>query len=254
MLSKTSDQQHSVSDDKNRHFSTDHLKADLAGRSVRGGMLTLTVQILKFLISTTATIVVARLLTPQDYGLVGMVVVLINFLGMFQYLGLPAATVKWPQLSHPQVSTLFWINVGLSSVIMFAVLGSAPLLAWFYKEPRLIGIAVGYALVIFLTGISIQHLAILQRQMRFVALAAIDIAALSLGLAVTIIAALRGAGYWALVLNQLVFSLLTIAGAWTACKWRPALPAGAPGVRSILSYGGNLAGYSFTTFFAPSAS
>src|SRR5687768_8720934 len=94
--------------DSNSHFQTDYLKRDLAGRSMRGGMLTLIAQVLKFLISTSATIIVARLLTPQDYGLVGMVVVLISFLGMFQYLGLPAATVKWAELNHPQVSTLFW--------------------------------------------------------------------------------------------------------------------------------------------------
>jgi len=217
---------------------------------MRGGVVTMAVQIFKFLISTATTIVVARLLTPQDYGLVGMVVVLISFLGLFQYLGLPSATVKWKELSHAQVSTLFWVNVALSTGIMLAVLSSAPLLAWFYQEPRLIGIAGGYAVVIFFTGISIQHMAILARQMRFVAIAGIDVAALSVGLFAAIVAAWYGAGYWALVLNQLVFALVTIAGAWSVCKWRPGLPVRGSGVRSMLTYGGNLTGYSFTTFFS----
>lgn len=216
---------------------------------MRGGVLTLSTQVVKFVISTAATIVVARLLTPQDYGLVGMVLVLIGFLGLFQYLGLPAATVKWAELNHAQVSTLFWLNVGLSTAIMFAVLACAPLIARFYKEPRLIGIAAGYALVIFLTGLSIQHLAILQRQMRFIALSIIDIAAVAIGLAVTIFAAWRGAGYWALVINQLVFSSLTSVGAWWACRWRPGLPSRNSGVRSILTFGGNLTGYHVTTIF-----
>jgi O-antigen/teichoic acid export membrane protein len=250
MFSVTSKQPQPVPVDQNRHFLTDHLNEDLAGRSMRGGVVTMAVQIFKFLISTAASIVIARLLTPQDYGLVGMVVVLTAFLGLFQYLGLATATVKWKELSHAEVSTLFWVNVALSTMIMLAVLGSAPLLAWFYKEPRLIGIAFGYALVIFFTGISIQHLALLQRQMRFMALAVLDIAALSVGLCAAIFAAWYGAGYWALVLNQLVFSLVTIAGAWTACKWRPGLPKRGSGVRSMLTYGGNLTGYNFTTFFA----
>jgi O-antigen/teichoic acid export membrane protein len=250
MLSTTSNPQHSVNDDENRHFRTDHLNDDLGGRSMRGGAVTLAVQILKFVVSMAATIVVARLLAPQDYGLVGMVVVLISFLGLFQYLGLPSATVKWQQLNHSQVSTLFWVNVALSTAIMLAVLGSAPLLAWFYNEPRLTGIAAGYAIVIFLTGISIQHIALLTRQMRFSAIAAIDIGALSAGLCVAIFAAWRGAGYWAIVLNQLVFALVTIAGAWTACKWRPGRPVRGSGVRSMLTYGGNLTGHSFTTFFS----
>lgn len=238
------------SGDANAHFRTDHLQKDLAQRSMRGGVLTLSAQILKFVISTAATIVVARMLTPQDYGLVGMVVILISFLGMFQYLGLPAATVKWAELNHAQVTTLFWVNVALSTTIMLAVLASSPLLAWFYKEPRLVGIAAGYALVIFMTGLAIQHLAILQRQMRFVALSVIDIGALAIGLIVTIIAAKRGAGYWALVANQLVFSFLTIIGAWTACRWRPGLPNRGSGIRSMLTFGGNLTGYNLATFFA----
>jgi PST family polysaccharide transporter len=232
------------------HFRTDHLQDDLAGRAMRGGMLTLIAQVLKFLISTSAMIIVARLLTPRDYGLVGMVVIVISFFGMFQYLGLPAATIRWKELTQAQVSNLFWVNVALSTTIMLAVLACAPLLAWFYKEPRLVGIAAGYAFFIFLTGLSIQHLALLQRQMRFVALAVLDLGAVTIGLIVTIIAAWRGAGYWALVINQLVFSSLTIVGAWTVCRWRPSLPARNSGVRSMLAFGGNLTGHNIATFFA----
>jgi O-antigen/teichoic acid export membrane protein len=240
----------SVAVDENRHFRTDHLNENLGARTIRGGALTLTVQLLKFALSTAVTIVVARLLMPQDYGFVGMVMVLVNLLTMFQYLGLPNATVKWRDLTHVQVSNLFWVNVGLSSAIALVVVACSPLLAKFYNQPNLIGIAAGYALVVFLTGLSIQHLAILQRQMRFVALSVIDVAALSIGLAVTIIAAWKGAGYWALVLNQLVFALITMVGAWVACRWRPRLPSRNTGVRSMISYGGNLTGYNLTTFFA----
>jgi len=63
-------------------------------------------------------VILARLLTPQDYGLIGMVAIVINFVSMFQYMGLSTATVQWPELKHQQVSTLFWINVGLSIAII----------------------------------------------------------------------------------------------------------------------------------------
>src|SRR2546421_9471908 len=105
----TSEQQQSVIADENRHFRTDHLQGDLAGRSARGGAVTMTAQGFKFVFSTVTTIVLARLLTPEDYGLIGMVAILINFVGMFQYLGLATATVKWTEVSHQQVSTLFWV-------------------------------------------------------------------------------------------------------------------------------------------------
>jgi O-antigen/teichoic acid export membrane protein len=236
--------------DQDHHFRTDHLQKDLAGRSTRGGAVTLSAQMMKFIVSTAATIFLARLLEPQDYGLIGMVAILTSFLSMFQYMGLSTATIKWTELDHKQVSTLFWMNVGLSALIMLLALAAAPLLAWFYKEPRLVSITAGYAVTIFLTGLTIQHEALLMRQMRFTAVAIIEITAMSIGLCAAIIAAWYGAGYWALVLNQFVLAMVTIIGLWTACKWRPGLPARGAGVSSMLSYGRNLAGFHFMTYFA----
>jgi PST family polysaccharide transporter len=226
------------------------LQADLGGRSARGGAVTISAQVFKFVFSTAATIVLARLLTPQDYGLIGMVVIITNFVGMFQYLGLSTATVSWSKLNHEQVSTLFWINLGLSTIIALVTFASAPLAAWFYKEPRLIWITAGYAVSILLTGVYIQHEAIMMRQMRFAAIALIETAALLIGFTAAIIAAWRGAGYWALVVNQLVMTLVTLVGILSFCRWRPGLPGRVAGVRSMLSYGGNLTGFNLMSFFS----
>ena len=240
-------QQRSSSDE---HFNTDHLNDDLGGRSARAGAVTLGSQIFKFVISTASTIVLARLLTPQDFGLIGMVAILVNFVSMFQYMGLSTATIHWAELNHRQVSTLFWVNVGLSAAIMLVTVASAPLIAWFYQEPRLIGITIGYAVSILLSGLAIQHEALLSRQMRFTTLAIIDLSALLIGLAAAIAAAWSGAGYWALVVNQLVMTIVTVVGSWIACRWRPGLPARGTGIRSMLAYGGNLTGFNLMTFFA----
>lgn len=246
----TSNQLQFDCNDENRHFRTDHLKDGLAGRSARGGVVTATAQGFKFLISTAAMIVLARLLTPQDYGLIGMVAILINFVGMFQYLGLSTATIKWSELNHQQVSTLFWINMALTTAVMLVALASAPLTAWFYKEPRLVGITLGYAVSILFTGLYIQHEAILIRQMRFLVIAIIEISSIAIGLLAAIVAAWFGAGYWALVLNLLVMTSATAVGSWVACRWRPGLPARGSGVRSMLSYGGNLTGFNVMSFLA----
>jgi O-antigen/teichoic acid export membrane protein len=250
MIPGTSKQQQPVLDDENSHFRTDHLQDDLGGRSARGGAVTLAAQVFKFVFSTVATIVLARLLTPVDYGLIGMVAILINFVGMFQYLGLSTATVKWSELNHQQVSTLFWVNMALSVAIMLVTIGSGPLLAWFYKEPRLIGITTGYGITILFAGLAIQHEAILTRQMRFTAIVIVEVVALLIGFVSAVVAAWYGAGYWALVLNQLVMTLITVVGVWVACRWRPGLPARGIGIRSMLSYGGNLTGFNVMTFFS----
>jgi PST family polysaccharide transporter len=236
--------------DENSHFRTEHLNDDLGGRSARGGAVTMASQGVKFLTSMVATVILARLLTPQDYGLIGMVAIIINFVSMFQYMGLSNATIKWAQLNHQQVSTLFWLNIAMSTAIMLVTVASAPLLAWFFGEPRLIWITVGYAISIIFTGLYIQHEAILSRQMRFAAIAMIEIASILVGFAAAIIAAWYGAGYWALVLNQLVMTLVTVAGVWRACRWRPGIPVRGSGVRSMLSYGSNLTGFNVMTYFA----
>jgi O-antigen/teichoic acid export membrane protein len=246
----TSKQQQPVMSDENRHFRTDHLQGDLAGRSARGGAVTMTAQGFKFVFSMMATIVLARLLSPEDYGLIGMVAILINFVSMFQYLGLSTATVKWSELNHQQVSTLFWVNMFLSAAIMLITIASGPLLAWFYEEPRLIGITAGYGVTILFAGLAIQHEAILTRQMRFTSIAVIEVLALVSGFLSAIVAAWHGARYWSLVLNQLVTTVVIVVGVWIVCRWRPGLPARAAGVRSMLSYGGNLAGFHFMTYFA----
>lgn len=236
--------------DQNRHFRTDHLQADLGGRSARGGAVTLSAQLFKFVLTTVAAIALARLLTPDDYGLIAMVAILVNFVGMFQYLGLSTATVKWADLNHQQVSTLFWINMALSAAIMLVTVGSGPLLAWFYREPRLIGIAAAYGVTILFTGLGIQHEAILSRQMRFTAIVIVETAGLLIGFVAAIIAAWYGAGYWALVINQTVMTLVTVVGVWSVCKWRPGLPGRGLDLRSMLSYGGNLTGFNVMSFFS----
>lgn len=240
-----------VSDaDQDPHFRTDHLESDLGRRSARGGAVTLTAQICKFLLGMVATIVLARLLTPEDYGLIGMVAILVSFLMMFQYMGLSTATIKWAHLDQQVVTELFWINIALSTVITILTVGSTPLLAWFYHEPRLIGIAIGFGFTIFLTGLGIQHEALLSRQMRFGMLAVIDITSMLIGVIAALTSAWLRAGYWSLVINQIVLSLVRVSAVWMVCRWRPGLPKLALRSRAMISYGGNLTGFNLANYFA----
>ena len=238
------------SDPSASHFATNHLKGDLARRSAKSGVLTLSTQALKFVLGIGSMIVLARLLSPGDYGIVGMVAIVFNFAVMFQYLGLSRGTVQWPELNHRQVSNLFWVNVSLSTGVALLVVGISPLLASFFGEPRVMPVTIGYALCIFVTGLWIQHEALLVRQMRFAILTAVDLASLVVGLGVAIVAASRGAGYWALVYNQLTVTIIRALGFWFACKWRPGLPSRGSGIRPILSFGGHLTASNLMNVFS----
>ena len=98
--------------DPNRFFATNHLHSALQERSIQGGAITLLSQAAKFVLSSGATIVLARLLMPSDFGLVGMVSALTGVIATLGDLGLSSATIQRQDITHEQVSTLFWINLG----------------------------------------------------------------------------------------------------------------------------------------------
>src|SRR5580692_7807293 len=222
-------------------LDTEHLHADLKGRSVRGGLLTLTSQGAQFLISTVSTVVLARLLTPADFGLVAMVTAITGLGQAFADLGLSEATIQCQEISHNQVSTLFWINVAIGLTLTSITAALAPVLAWFYHEPRLKDISFLVSLTFLIGGLRVQHDALLRRQMRFRSLAIRDVASYVLAVPVAIVMAWRGAGYWAIVALPLTLNLTQMSLSWLMVRWIPGLPRRDAKVRSLIAFGGNVA-------------
>lgn len=231
-------------------FATDHLKADLKKRSIRGGVITLLAQGSKFTIQMTSTILIARLLTPEDYGLIAMASVVIKFVQMFRNFGLSDAVVQKEQINHHQVSTLFWINTAISIAIGLIIAAIASSVAWFYQEPRLTNIMLVLSSIFIFSGLTIQHQALLRRQMRFVTLAQIEIISMLVGVIAGVIAAVYGVGYWALVILQIAMAVSYSLGLWLACSWRPGLPVWNSGVLSLLAFGGNLTAFNLVNYFS----
>ncbi|HEY2963688.1 MAG TPA: lipopolysaccharide biosynthesis protein [Pyrinomonadaceae bacterium] len=230
------------------YFDTEHLTTTIASRTARGGVVTIASHGLKFALSIGATAILARLLSPQDYGLIGMVAVFTGFVSMFKDLGLSLATVQRAEISYEQISTLFWVNVTLSAAITAVMFALAPVIGWFYSEPRLVLITMATAAGFIFGGLAVQHEALLKRQMRFYALSAIAFLSMMIGYAVGIILAWRGAGYWALVFSQLALLASNTMGVWLVCRWRPGRPQRNSGVRSMLSFGGNVTGYALVNY------
>jgi O-antigen/teichoic acid export membrane protein len=223
-------------------FSVDHLRADLKSRSVRGGVLTLTSQGVQFILQSISTIVLARLLKPADFGLVAMVTAITGFGQAFADLGLSEATIQRPEISHKQVSTLFWINVAVGLTLASITASLAPLLAWFYREPRLQTITLVVSTTFIVGGLRVQHDALLRRQMRFVSLTIRDIAAYIIAVSLAILLAVKGAGYWAIVGLPLLLNFCIMALSWVMAGWIPGLPHRDAKVKSLIAFGGNVAG------------
>lgn len=237
---------------RNRHLQTDGLGRDLLGRSVRGGAIVLTAQGCKFVVVLGSTAILARILTPEDYGLFAMVTAVTALLARFKDLGLATSTVQRQEINHDQISTLFWVNASFGFLSMLVIVAIAPAVAWLYGEPRLAEITFALAFTFVFGGLTAQHQALLRRRMQFAVLAIIDMASLLLGVTAAIVSACSGAGYWALVIMQLVTALVTGVGVWLGCGWRPGRPIRHSGVRSMIAFGGNLTGFNIMNYFTRS--
>jgi len=230
---------------QDRHFRTDHLEAELKQRTVRGGAVTMSSQAIKLVLRLGQAIVLARLLPPEAFGLIAMVTALTGFVTMFKDAGLSTATVQRQEVNHQQVSTLFWVNVALGAGLMILIAAASPLIAWIYHDPRLTPIAVAISSSLFVTGLGVQHQALLRRQMRFGKWETANLTALALAVGASVTAASLGAGYWALVLLLIVEAVTRTAMVWILCDWRPDWPRRRTGVRPMLAFGGHLSGGSF---------
>ncbi len=233
-----------------RLFDSEYLKNDLKGRSIRGGAVTMTAQAVKFFLHMGSIVVLARLLTPQDFGMVAMVTAISGFVALFKDMGLSMATIQKAEINHSQVSTLFWINTAVSFVLALVLAMCAPIISRFYGEPRLKLITLVLSVTFIFSGLTVQHQALLRRQMRFSVLAVIQIVSMGISITTGIIMAWYGAGYWALVGMSFAISLSHAVLVWISCGWRPGLPARRTGILSMVKFGGHLTGFSVVNYFA----
>ena len=237
---------------ENKFLNRQILLSDLKRMSIRGGAATFAGQGTKFVLNLGSTIILARMLSPQDFGLIAMVTAVTGFILVFKDMGLSMATVQFTEINHSQISTLFWINVGTGATLTLITLALAPAVAWFYEDPRLIGVTFALSTAFIFGGLTIQHQAILRRQMRLTTVATIDVVSIIAGILTAIICAWSGLGYWALVWMQIITAVANAAGVWIASGWRPKRPVRRSGVRPMLAFGGYLTGFSFLNYFARS--
>lgn len=234
-------------------FESSIHRKDLARKSVKGGVTTIGAQGVKLLLQVLSTAVLARLLTPADFGLIGMVTVVVNFAGMFKDAGLSMATIQKEEITHEQVSTLFWINVVISAFLGLCVLVSSPLVAWFYGKPELAPVTAVLSISFIVSGLTIQHQALQRRRMRFGELALIQIASQVVTLVVTIALALLGWRYWALVGGAMAHALSGTILTVLLCPWIPARVRRGTGAREMVTFGMNVTASNIMSFLVRNA-
>jgi len=213
---------------------------DLKERTIRGGFARICAQGASLLLRVGSLMILARLLGPKDFGLVGMVTAFTGVLELFRDFGLSSATVQRTTVTDEQISTLFWINVIVGVVLGLLAAAAAPAIATFYHEPRLVGVTTVLAAGFLFNAAGVQHSAVLQRQMRFTALAVISVVSLLVSTAIAIAGAKAGYGYWALVAMTVALPLANTVGLWLTTAWVPGMPHRRVGIRSMMHFGGTI--------------
>lgn len=228
------------------YFEEHRASGDLGQRAVRGGVVSIAMQYGNGALQVIGTIILARLLTPSDFGLVAIIVVLTNFVPLLIDFGLGDATTQRSKINPGQISCLFWITSGVGTAVAIVVAACSPLIAAVYHEPRLEPIALCSAITFVLWGLSNQHLALLRRTMQFGRIASIQLMATLVGNLVAIAFAIVGYGYWALVVRPIANALWVAVGAWRGCPWRPGAPVIDAEVKSMTRFGLHVMGFSIT--------
>jgi O-antigen/teichoic acid export membrane protein len=231
------------------YFDSHTSSGPVKGNTLRNSAITVGAQAVKFFLRLGSTAVLARLLSPSDFGLIAMVTVITGFVEMFRDSGLSMATLQRATITHAQVSTLYWINIALSTIVMFLVAASAPAISWFYGEPRLVPVTIVLSLTMICGGIAVQPQALLHRNMRFGRLAFAEILSMIAGIVTAIGMARLGCGYWSLVGMTAVTAAATALFSQAFSGWIPSLPRRNSGVRPMLSFGANIVASNMLVYF-----
>jgi len=212
--------------------------------------VTVFAQGISFAVQVAATVVLARLLTPRDFGLVTMVTTFSLLLCGFGLNGFTEAILQREEVTHPLASNLFWINLSASAFLAAAFAVFGPLMARFYHDPVVRHVAEGISITIVAGSFSVIHLALMNRAMHFRAVSINSVVARAVYVLVSIALALAGWGYWALVAGSLAQQLSTSIGAWAMCRWVPSLPRRAPGTASSVKFAINVYSHFSLNYFA----
>ncbi len=214
-----------------------------AGVTVASGGIGLAIQMI-------ATVTLGRLLTPRDFGLVAMVLAFSYLLANGPANGVIDSLLQRKEVTHGLASTLFWLNLGVVSLLTVAFAASGPLLVRFYGEALLTRIAVGMSATVFLTGAPIIHSALLRKAMHFTALAKNDIISRAMGVLASIVFAVAGWGYWALVMGACAQALSTGIGVLILCPWLPGRPRKGAGAAAVSKFATHITGRYVFNYFA----
>lgn len=185
-------------------------------------------------------IVLARILTPADYGVTGLIIIFINVANVFVQSGLGSALIQKKNATEDDFSSVFYLNILISLVMMGILFITAPVISSFYQMEILIPVLRVQSLMLLFNAFNVVQNAVLQKNMQFKKLFYASLAAITLSGIFGILFAYLGAGVWALVFQQLINALITSVILWIIVKWRPKCVFKLGNIRQLFKFGSRL--------------
>jgi O-antigen/teichoic acid export membrane protein len=185
-------------------------------------------------------IVLARLLSPREFGLIAMITVITGFATQFSELGLGAAIIQKERIQQEQLSTIFWLNVTCGVLLMALFAAASPLIAAFYGEPSLVPLTVFISTTFLISAFRTVPNALLMKSLDFRTLAIVEIPSTALAGAVAIAMAVSGLDTWSLATQAVLASLLGFLFTWQFTQWRPRLVFRWSAISGLVGFGGSL--------------
>ena len=202
-------------------MNRDIRSTNLRHRAVKGVSWSAGSQLITQFFTWVISIILARILGPKAYGLIGMTAVFTGLAMLFSDLGLGAAIVQRKKLEERHLDSAFWINLVAGIAMTGLMAAVAPLIASFYNEPRLTALTIAISFQFVLGALNVVQQAILRREMRFRTLGTIQIATTVAAGIIGLIMALAGMGVWSLVAQMLCASLIRVILLWQVAHWQP---------------------------------
>ncbi len=182
-------------------------------------------------------IILARLLTPYDYGCIGMLTIFVVMAEAFIDGGFGSALIQKKRPTQEDYSTIFFWNL-LMAVVLYAILFvSAPSIARFYKIPLLSDVLRVYGIVLFIYAFNVVQRNQLRKQLKFKVLSIVTIMSSIISLGVTITLAYKGFGVWSLVVQYLVMALIPALVFWFVIRWRPKMTFSWTSFKELFGFG-----------------
>lgn len=195
--------------------------------------------------------VLARLLAPEDFGLMALVMAIMTFLQIFADAGVSNAIIHHQDITHAQLSSLYWLNVSVSAGLAFVLLATSGWLADWYQQPELKYLLWFAGLTVLVGALAQQLRIVAQKNLRFNVLAKIELMSVAIGVSIAIITAISGVGVYALVFGALTTSLVGCCLAWwlLADGWRPTVRMRLSEIKHFLKFGAYMIGNNLANTF-----